>query len=158
MRFFEGRHDGRQAITEVAIIDVAKYKEHKESKVQILSGVSPFRAVIDTGATSTMITSRVVKESGLQFHNKKLFRIADGEEAWRPAYLFQVAFFGATLPVGDSEEDGISKVRTIYPCRKEINGGEIRDESLYDVLLGMDVLSTGNLIFRRDYTFRFDFE
>jgi hypothetical protein len=103
-----GEHDGRQIITDVAIIDVAKYKEHKASNNLILSGVRRYRALIDTGSTSTMITSRVVAELGLEFVNRKLFRIADGQEAWRPAYLFYVAFYGDVVQMGDSEEDGVS--------------------------------------------------
>ena len=158
MPFVEGTHDGRQAIINVAIIDAGRYKEHKESKNLVLPGVNPYRAVIDTGATSTMITTRVVKEMGLQLFNSKLFRIADGKEAWRPGYLFRVAFYGPPVPNGDSEEDGISQVNTIYPYARGINGGEINNGLPFDVLLGMDIISTGDLIFRKDFTFRFDFE
>jgi len=157
MPFVEGEHDGRQAITEVAIIDAARYKEHQQSKGRIFRGARRFRALIDTGATCTMITSRVVLEAKLGFVNKKLFRIADGIEDWRPAYLFHVAFYGARLQDGDSEEDGISMVDTIYRCTKEINGGEIKDEDSFDVLLGMDVISTGTLTIHPAGKFRFEY-
>lgn len=105
-----------------------------------------------------MITSRVVSELNLEIVNKKLFRIADRGEDWRPAYLFYVAFFGAAVADGDSEEDGVSTlVNRIYRCTKEINGGAIKDEDSFDVLLGMDIISTGTLTIAADGMFRFEF-
>jgi hypothetical protein len=156
MPFVEGRHDGWQAITDIAIIDAAKYKEHRESRNDVLAGVRPFRALIDTGATTTMITTRVVDELGLEFVNRKPFRNADGLR-WRPAYLFYVAFYGATVSMGDSEEDGTPYMRKIYIWPRDINGGQIANEESFDVLLGMDIISTGLLVFRKDGTYRFSF-
>ena len=40
---------------------------------------------------------------------------------------------------------------------KEINGGELSDGNTFDVLLGMDVLTTGNLRVDKDGTFSFSF-
>jgi hypothetical protein len=158
MPYVDGRHDGRQAIIQVAIIDAARFKEYQQSNTSILPDVRPCRALIDTGATCTMITTHVVSELKLEFVNKKLFRIADNREEWRPAYLFYVAFYGAAVTDGDSEEDGVSRmVKKIYRCTKEINGGEIKDEDSFDILLGMDIISTGNLMMKSDGTFRFEF-
>ena len=66
MPYIQGRHEGRAAFGEVAIVDAAKYVEHKQSRNPVLRGVRPFRALIDTGATSTMITKNVVSFLGLQ--------------------------------------------------------------------------------------------
>jgi hypothetical protein len=156
MPYLHGRHDGRQAIIQVAIIDAAKHLEHKQSSNQILRGVRPFRALIDTGATVTMITSRVIQEAGLQPVNRRKWASADGER-WLPAYLFHVAFYGELVSVGDSEEDGTSQVHKILICKTVINGGEIKDESSFDVLLGMDILSTGILTVKNDGSYSFEF-
>src|ERR1700677_3927017 len=103
MPYFHGTHDGRAAFIEIAIIDAAKYRKHKQSKRPILRGVKPFKALIDTGATTTMITTKVVQELHLQPVTKRLWHSSEGD-IWRTAYLFQLAFYGEVLPIGDSEE------------------------------------------------------
>jgi hypothetical protein len=149
MPLIKGDHNGRAAVIPVAIIDVAKYREHKVSNGSVLKGAKPFRALIDTGATLTMISPRVVSALGLQQVNKRLINGLGGL-SWRPAYLFHVAFY-ETPPV---DENDISKIRI---CMKEINGGELSDGNTFDVLLGMDVLTTGNLHVDKDGTFSFSF-
>lgn len=149
MPLIQGRHDGRAATIPVAIVDVAKYREHKISANDIFKGAKPFRALIDTGASSTMISPRVVTALGLQQVNKRPYSGLGGL-SWRPAYLFHVAFY-ETPPVDESD---ISKIRI---CLKEINGGELSDEHTFDVLLGMDILTTGALRIDKDGTFSFSF-
>jgi hypothetical protein len=73
MPYLHDQHDGRAAIIEVAIVDAARYHGHKESRHPILRGVKPYKALIDTGATTTMITERVVDELHLQPVNKRLW-------------------------------------------------------------------------------------
>jgi hypothetical protein len=149
MPLIQGNHSGRSAVTTVTIIDVAKYIEHKVSKSLVLKGTRPFLALIDTGATSTMIAPRVVAALGLEQVNR--IRVAGlGGVSSRPAYLFHVAFYERP-PVGP---DDISR---IHICTKEINGGELTDEHTFDVLLGMDVLGTGDLHFRKDGSWTFSF-
>jgi hypothetical protein len=149
MPLIRGRHNGRAAVATVAIVDAAKYKEHKQSDNPVFQGAVPFRALIDTGATRTMIASRVVVRLGLQQVNKIEFSGLGGS-VWRPGYLFHVGFY--TSPPANSAE--ISRIRVL---KREINGGELLDEHTFDVLLGMDVLTTGNLHIGKDGTFRFLF-
>jgi hypothetical protein len=156
MRFVDGRHGGRQALTEIAIIDAAKYKSHRETGAPVSTGIGRFRALIDTGATDTMITRRVVSSLGLEPVNRLPFQSAEGRK-WRTGYLFHVAFYGANPSTGDSEEDGVPRYHTIFTWPKSINGGEIDDEPSFDVLLGMDIISTGDLSIKKDGTFRFEF-
>lgn len=58
---------------------------------------------------------------------------------------------------GDSAEDGESIVNNMHVCAKVITGGEIEDQDSFDVLLGMDVITTGNLTISVDGTFGFAF-
>jgi len=97
-----------------------------------------------------MIATRVVSQLGLQQVNKLKFQ-GMGGETWRPAYLFHVAFYD-TPPL-----DGGERVSKIHICRKVVNGGELSDEHTFDVLLGMDILTTGRLVVDRDGTFSFSF-
>jgi hypothetical protein len=157
MPYIQGTHSGRAAIIQIAIVDAARYREHKESKQPVLHGVRPFNALIDTGATSTMITKRAVAFLGLQPATKLPYRNKDGL-IWTTAYLFHVVFYGKTVAMpGDSEEDGESLVSQTHVCTKVITGGEIEDQDYFDVLLGMDVITTGNLEIKVDGTFGFAF-
>jgi hypothetical protein len=78
-----GVYNGRAAIVTVAIIDAAKYRGYRDSNGSVLTGVAPFKALMDTGATSTMIASRVVAHAGLQQVNKLSFAGLGGL-TWRP--------------------------------------------------------------------------
>jgi hypothetical protein len=149
MPLIQGHHNGRAAVTPVTIIDVAKYIEHKTSKSHVLKGAKPFLALIDTGATSTMIAPRVVAALGLEQVNR--IRVAGlGGVSSRPAYLFHVAFY-------DRPPFGPDDISRIHICTREINGGELTDEHSFDVLLGMDILSTGDLHLSTDGSWTFSF-
>src|SRR6185312_8448290 len=104
----------------------------------ILRGVKPFRALVDTGATSTMIAPRVVSALGLQQVNRLQFS-GMGGLTWRPGYLFHVAFYERP-PANDD-----TRPSKIHVLRKVINGAELLDEHTFDVLLGMDMITTGAL-------------
>jgi hypothetical protein len=148
MPLIQGTHDGRAATVTIAIVDAAKYKEHKQSENPVFQGATPCRALIDTGATSTMIARRVVEKLGLQ--QVTMIQVAGlGGVAWRPGYLFHVAFY--ERPPIDALEQ--SKIQVL---KREILGGELTDEHTFDVLLGMDVLTTGSLFLDKDgFRFRF---
>jgi hypothetical protein len=97
-----------------------------------------------------MIASRVVSQLGLQQVNKLPFD-GMGGISWRRGYLFHVAFYESPPPTDSNP------VSRIHICRKEINGGELSDEHTFDVLLGMDILTTGNLQIHKTGTFSFEF-
>jgi hypothetical protein len=151
MPFIQGRHNGRAAYVEVAIVDAARYQEHKQSQEPVLTGVRPFRALIDTGATSTMITRSVVRTLGLQPATKVLYRNKDGL-IWTAAYLFHAVFY-PPLPSADN----VRTVSRTFVFKRVITGGEIEDQPSFDVLLGMDVITSGKLTISSDGTFRFEF-
>ena len=149
MPSIRGSHNGRAAIVTVAIVDAAKYKEHKQSARPVFQGIKPFRALIDTGATRTMIAGRVVTQAGLEQVNRIQFSGLGGL-TWRPGYLFHVAFYDSP----PAPETDFSKIHVL---KRDINGGALLDEHTFDVLLGMDVLTTGNLHIDKAGTFRFSF-
>ncbi len=150
MPSIHGRHDGRAAIVTVAIIDAAHYKTHKASLNQgPLKGVVPVKALFDTGATKTMITSRIVSRLGLRLVNKLDFASLTGVHR-RNGYLFHVGFYQSP-PANETE------VSNIQVFREVINGGELPDGTTFDVMLGMDVITSGNLRINQDGTFVFRF-
>ncbi len=92
----------------------------------------------------------------MQAVNKRLWRSKDGE-VWREGFLFQLAFYGEPVPIGDSTEDGVSEVDRLHVCTKVINDGKIENEPSWDILLGMDVTCTGILTIDKAGTFSFAF-
>ena len=154
-----GRHDGRTVITPVAIIDVSKREQQRKSREELLEGVNPYKALIDTGATSTMLSNKVISDLGLIPVGIAKFQGIHGVRT-RVVYLFRVAFYGA---VADKDLLASRSIKTdkevhkIYICPTDIEGGEIDKQPNFDVLLGMDVLSTGNLRIDKSGDFSFSF-
>ncbi len=107
-------------------------------------------ALIDSGASSTMISSRVVGTLGLEPVSKKAYA-ALGGRIYRDAYLFHVAFYG------DDAAGSAAGVERIHVCSQVIHGGEVDDGLSFDVLLGMDVITTGTLVIDRDGRFSFSY-
>jgi hypothetical protein len=84
----------------------------------------------------------VVAFLGLRPATKLPYRNKDGL-IWTTAYLFHVVFNGKVIPLtGDSTEDGESLVNQTHVCTKVVTAGEIDDQDSFDVLLGMDVITT----------------
>ncbi|HXA26615.1 MAG TPA: hypothetical protein VNW90_30365 [Acetobacteraceae bacterium] len=137
-------------------MDAARYVEHKQSNEPVLRGVRAFKALIDTGATSTMITKNVVNLLGLQAVTKLPYASQSGI-TWTPAYLFHVAFYGPIVPLSADPEESESLVNNMRVCKKVITGGEIENQESFDVLLGMDIITTGNLTINVDGSFGFAF-
>lgn len=123
----------------------------------ILTGVKPFKALIDTGATRTMVSPQVVCSVGLQPVGRMPFNSLTGF-AYCYSYLFHVAFYGDPYSqYVDDDAAGDSGINTIHVFTQVINGGEMAEGQSFDVLLGMDVTSSGDLHFTRDGRFRFTF-
>jgi len=96
-----------------------------------------------------MIATRVVAKLGLQLVNKLEFAHVGGVDR-RNGYLFHVGFYQSP-PVTETE---ISNIQVFKPV---INGGELPDGNTFDVLLGMDVITSGSLTVDRDGSFGFRF-
>jgi predicted aspartyl protease len=165
MRYVQGNHDGRAAIIRVAVIDAAKYRKHQQPPKSVIRGVKPYNALIDTGASCTMISLHVARELNLEPVTKKPFASLGGT-IWTMAYLFHVAFydtsFKSSLHSDDGDqhtpEDQATQLSKIHVYNQAITGGEIASETSFDVLLGMDIITTGRLVVDKDGTFAFAFE
>lgn len=105
-------------------------------------------ALLDTGATRTCITQRVISDLGLQTRAKLLVASATSAPQRRRAYSYSLGLFC-------SDERGEEK--TLYAIPHEFVAPWFADNQNFDVLLGMDVLSQGQLLFEPDGTFSFNF-
>jgi Aspartyl protease len=145
------QHNKRQIFLDVAIIRPDDL--HAGAGTLTASAPKSFKALLDTGATATCITKNVADlvgllpigkvpihgVSGLSYHNNYLFYVG-----------FQVARNDfADLP-GQVMETHVADVY-VQGAELIIPGGE------FDVLLGMDILSTGSLAVEGSGTFSFSF-
>jgi Aspartyl protease len=122
LALLKGQSDGRQILLNVAILG-----SRNPTDLTFFECV----ALLDTGATSSGIGPRVIRELGLRSHEKKLLSVAT-EMRMVEYFLFRVGLF----PVGG---DG---VRSSLPfVFAEIDGFSWVAAKTFDVILGMDVLS-----------------
>ncbi|MBM3557258.1 MAG: hypothetical protein FJX47_17090 [Alphaproteobacteria bacterium] len=104
-----------------------------------------FRALVDTGATVTCLTASTAAKVGLLPGGKLRMSAANGA-AYRNYYLFHVGFL---LKVDLPQQDGANSISHqwhIHAVPALIQGAEFNAGPGFDVLLGMDMISIGNLI------------
>jgi hypothetical protein len=147
------RHDKRQIFLNVAIVDAA-VMQSVQGGVALIPHVEMFKALIDTGATSTCITRETAAKisltpvgkvavqgvAGIQHHNNYLFYVG---------FLVQLGP-GSIVPAGIPANASAGELH-LMPT--PIQGAEINSGGAFDVLLGMDVISTGSLKIEGDGTF-----
>jgi hypothetical protein len=121
-----------------------------------------FQALIDTGATTTGITSKLAGIIGLQPIGKVPIHGVGGVQHHN-SYLFYVGFPFA-FPPGTPSQPGLPPPAlgqiqgNVFILQKVIQGCEFHSgPANFDVILGMDVLSTGSLIVQGNQTFTFSF-
>lgn len=109
-----------------------------------------YLALIDTGATRTCITQRVVARFGLVAVTKLLVASATSAPERRRAYSFSLGLFPSHAAAPDQ--------RSLYVIGREFVAPIFADNGNFDVLIGMDLLSQGRLVFEAGGDFSFSFE
>lgn len=127
-----GRHDGSQVFLGVAIVEDS-FVDHPPvggTSVETTS-FNVYRGLLDTGAQSTCITSRVAREVGLAPIGKVAIHGVGGL-SYHNNYLFKVAFALKLAAIGDELPQG-----RLHVVDKPIEGVELAvDGGNFDVLLG----------------------
>jgi hypothetical protein len=107
--------------------------------------------LLDTGCTRTCVTRSVAGRLGL-LPVTKLLVASPTETQRRKAYEFQLGFYCErdSGPAWNAE-------RTLFMLPKPVIGPDFVDNPNFDVLIGMDLISQGRLVFERggDFTFTF---
>jgi hypothetical protein len=132
-----GQHNNSQIFLDVGIIDALGLPA-------ILPRTLPgmFKALIDTGAQSTMISNNVVAQLGLFAVGKTAIRGIGPLVTYHNSYLFHVAFVVAGV---------------VHVLQVPVQGGEIGSTHGLDVLLGMDVIGVGSFKVEGNGGFSFSF-
>lgn len=141
-----GQHNGSQLFLSVTIIpgDAPPLPEGA-----VYPGSQLFRALVDTGATTTGITGGVVTKLGLQPVGKSSIDGVSGRRHHNN-YLFKVGFpflvAPSLLPPGVPLLPGHQPLQ-LQILNQTILGFDFHKGTFdFDVLLGMDVISTGSLV------------
>jgi hypothetical protein len=156
-----GQHNGSQLFCFVAILPASAPSQLPQG-TSYLGPSATVKALIDTGATATAITNRLAVQLQLQPIGKVQIHGVAGVQHHN-SYLFRVGF-PFTLPPGSSvaglppPPPGQRQVQ-LHVLQKVIQGCEIFAGAMtnFDVLLGMDVISTGSLVVQGNQTFSFSF-
>jgi hypothetical protein len=147
MPTIHGRHNGRQLFLQVAIIHPDDFRSYVGSPARFLRDYKAFDALVDTGATATMISPRVVAALNLLPVGRLPLATIGREVMWPWAHLFHVGFVVTQLtrPNYPTPPDDATKFYSVHVNKAVIRGGEMPDETGFDVLLGMDIITTGRL-------------
>lgn len=129
MRSIRGRTEGRRILLPVALFS-------SRDATNLTFG--NYTALLDTGATASWISSKIVHQFALAPITKKPVVVAT-EIRVRPAYVFRLGL------IGDDEPS--TSLPIVFA---EIMGFEINQADGFDVLLGMDVLSQTDFSMHRD--------
>ena len=123
-----------------------------DGKPPVIQGekIEFFQALIDTGASSTCLSSRVVDAVGLQPTGKAMMQGATGASAVNQ-YSFLVGFVQNSTQRPDGSFDGMLTQMAVQGM--EFDGGG----STFDVLLGRDILCRGVFTMSFDGHYAFSF-
>lgn len=111
-------------------------------------GGRTYTGLIYTGATRTCVTQTVIAQTGLRQAGRLLVASPTSLER-RRVYGLQLGFYC-------SADDDASMSNTLYMLPFEFSGPDFINNSDFDVLIGMDVISRGRLIVDGNtYEFRF---
>jgi hypothetical protein len=134
MPVIEARHNGRQILTPVFVAPPSR----SGSLV-----FEPGTALVDTGATTSLIGQTIARRLGLPPRGKRQMVTARGAEMVTQ-YCFMLGF-----PVG---EQGLP-----YLVDAEFTGSELIVQTGFDVIIGMDLLSRCAFSMTNDGRWRLSF-
>jgi len=136
LHWIDGRHDGRRILFEAAVLT---------SRDPLDLSYGRYTVLLDTGATSSWITPRVISEMNLVELGRETVSVAT-EERVASTYLFRVAFF----PVVALS----NQLPYVFP---DITGFRLAQRIGFDLLLGMDILKQTDFSLSRDGSWRLRF-
>jgi len=145
-----GRHNGRQIFCDVVLMPIIRLDGIDADNTEFPS-IFVLKALVDTGATNTCLTESAASKLKLEPLGYKSTMGVHGISQTR-YYLFRIGFLNHT-PNGNSVSLGEMAV-----LNTPIEGTELSANAGFDVLLGMDALSCGNLYVGSNGSYKFEFD
>jgi hypothetical protein len=132
----EGKHDGRSILLDVAILAA---RDPMDITHRVYTGL------LDTGATKSWITPRVINDLQLSELGKETVSVAT-EERLVTTHIFRVGLFPPAI-------NSVS-MPYVFP---EIVGCCLKQTIKFDVLIGMDILSQTDFCLQKDRSWKLQF-
>lgn len=132
-----GIHDGRQIVVPIVLVGGTG------QAVNMVEAI----ALLDTGASLTAIAPQLADAMGLVAVGRRILDTAAGTRRAN-AYNFTLGFRMASV-------GGLAQPPVFLP--NEIYGIDFTKGIAFDVMIGMDILSTGNLVIDKNRQWRFCF-
>jgi len=158
-----GQHNNSQVFLNVGIVDAAIINIQSLTRGGVpLPSPQMFKALVDTGAQRTMISTSVVQTLNL-VPIGKIGISGVGSSKFHNGYLFHVFFVTPVLPLAGQVPPPGSPISALLHLRPTPIYGAEMDPAMtlqtvgFDVLLGMDVISMGSLKIEGNGTFSFSF-
>jgi hypothetical protein len=108
-----------------------------------------YRALIDTGATRTAVSERLVEAHQLPYRGKMLIQTARSAPERRRAYGFKIGLYCYS-------DEPHSQNHTLFVFEREFAAPPFQSNNCFDLIIGNDFLSTGRFVLDR-LEFTFDF-
>jgi hypothetical protein len=157
-----GQHNNSQVFLNVGIIDASTINPQSLTFGSQIPPPQMFKALVDTGAQRTMISTNVVRTLNLTPVGK-IGISGVGSSQYHNGYLFHVVFVTPMARIaGQVPTPGNPVPAVVHYQPMPIYGAEL-DPAMtlqtagFDVLLGMDVICTGSLKIEGNGTFSFSF-
>lgn len=152
------QHNNSQLFISVGILDATKIVVPGAGQFGgNIQTPQMFAALVDTGAQKTMISTNVVRTLGLVPQGKIPIQGVGPVVTHHNAYLFHVAFAIPIVLPGQVVAPGAPLNALVFIHPTAVFGGELTGTSGFDVLLGMDILSSGSLKIEGNGHFSFSF-
>lgn len=149
MPSLKGSLDGGRIIVDVGVQPALSSIQGVTAQASaVIIQIRQFRGLIDTGAQRTCITRSAARDLQLKPRGKiRLGNVSSIET--HNSYSFAVGFW-LRLGNGDTMNE-----TTSYYGLDPVMGADFKDNSDFDLLIGMDVITQGDLTIRRGGTFEF---
>jgi len=122
-------------IIQVAIINLDHVPDL--SKSEISSSLNIFNALIDTGATTTCISEKVIADCELVPTGKTLMMSATGDMAV-DQFTFGVGFMVGEMSMPTGEVQGNLFMKPVLGCQFQ------KGQAPFEILLGRDIICSGS--------------
>ncbi len=151
MPVIRGRHNKHQIFLDVVILDARRESNFTTGDTALSVSMEPLRALVDTGATTTSITPKAAEKLRLRMAGNRKVLTASGSINV-PYYFFHIGF-SFPAPV-----EPVSSGAPFEVLPEPVTGSTLLfDNSPFDILLGMDVISQGDFKIFKNGEFVFEF-
>jgi hypothetical protein len=149
MQVVRGRLNNRQAIIEIG---VQRFKppsiQAAGSGIQNSYPIMAYRALLDTGAQRTCLSSAAIMKEELSPHGKRFIKNVHNENIHR-LYMVSIGFWCVAKSKTNFQEND----RSYFGLENPVEVINIADNSGFDAIIGMDVLQNYDVCFLKDGTF-----